>query len=149
MPKHSLGVHCYMGMTYWGVTNLKSVTGTHKRAQKHINLKTKRAFTGVGSKEYMFCSSISSQNARDCSSKLAGRHTSGSYSRTMLQLIRPRNTCNASATMSQEGFSWNGLPTHLICLPLKISRLGWSSSWVTERALTILLTCNVGCITCM
>ena len=26
-PKHSLGVHCYMGMTYWGVTTLKFVTG--------------------------------------------------------------------------------------------------------------------------
>jgi len=51
-PKHSLGVHCYMGMTYWGVTTLKFVTGTHKLAQKYINPKTKRAFTGVGSKEY-------------------------------------------------------------------------------------------------
>ena len=49
-PKHSLGVHCYMGMTYWGVTTLKLVTGTHKLAQKYI--KTKRAFAGVGSKEY-------------------------------------------------------------------------------------------------
>ncbi|DBA72848.1 TPA: hypothetical protein ACH3X1_011566 [Trebouxia sp. C0004] len=51
-PKHSLGVHCYMGMTYWGVTTLKLVTNTHKLAQKYINPKTKRAFTGVGSKEY-------------------------------------------------------------------------------------------------
>ena len=41
-----------MGMTYWGVTTLKFVTGTHKLAQKYINPKTKRAFTGVGSKEY-------------------------------------------------------------------------------------------------
>ncbi|DBA72845.1 TPA: hypothetical protein ACH3X1_011563 [Trebouxia sp. C0004] len=51
-PKHSLGVHCYMGMTYYGVTTLKLVTNTHKLAQKYINPKTKRAFTGVGSKEY-------------------------------------------------------------------------------------------------
>ena len=51
-PKHSLGVHCYMGMTYWGVTSLKFVTGTHKLAQHYINPKTKRAYTGVGSKEY-------------------------------------------------------------------------------------------------
>ena len=51
-PKHSLGVHCYMGMTYWGVTSLKFVTGTHKLAQQYINPKTKRAYTGVGSKEY-------------------------------------------------------------------------------------------------
>ncbi|DBA77870.1 TPA: hypothetical protein ACH3X1_009224 [Trebouxia sp. C0004] len=49
-PKHSLIVHCYMGMTYCGVTTLKFVTGTHKLAQKYP--KTKRAFTGVGSKEY-------------------------------------------------------------------------------------------------
>ena len=45
------------GITYWGVTTLKFVTGTHKLAQKYINPKTlslvtKRAFTGVGSKEY-------------------------------------------------------------------------------------------------
>ncbi len=41
-----------MGMTYWGVTILNFVTGTHKLAQKYINPRTKRAFTGVGSKEY-------------------------------------------------------------------------------------------------
>ena len=29
--------------------------------------------------------------------------------------------------MSQEGFSWNGPPTHLICLLLRISGVGWSS----------------------
>ena len=51
-PKRSLGVHCYMGMTYWGVTTLEFVTGTHKLAQKYIDLKTKRALAGVGSKEY-------------------------------------------------------------------------------------------------
>ena len=38
--------------SYWGVTSLKFVTGTHKLAQKYINPKTKRAFTGVVSKEY-------------------------------------------------------------------------------------------------
>ncbi len=47
-PKHSLGGHGYMGMTYWGVTTLKFVTGT----QTSINPKTKQAFMGVGSKEY-------------------------------------------------------------------------------------------------
>ena len=41
-----------MGMTYWGVTTLKFVTGTHTLAQKYINPKAKRAFTGDGSKEY-------------------------------------------------------------------------------------------------
>ena len=44
-----------------------------------------------------------------------------SYSKTVLQLIRPRKTCNASATLCQEGFSWNGPLTHLICLPLRQS----------------------------
>ena len=44
-----------MGMTYWGVTSLKFVTGTHKLAQKYINLKTKRAYTGVGSNEFNDC----------------------------------------------------------------------------------------------
>ncbi len=51
-PKDSLGVHGYMGMTYWDVTTLNFVIGTHKLAQKHINPKTKRAFMGVGSTEY-------------------------------------------------------------------------------------------------
>ena len=51
-PKYSPGVHCYMGMTYWGVTSLKFVTGTHILAQKYINPKKERAYTRVGSKEY-------------------------------------------------------------------------------------------------
>ena len=41
-----------MGMTYWGVTTLKFVTGTYKLAQKYTNPETKQAFTGGGSKEY-------------------------------------------------------------------------------------------------
>ena len=48
MPKHNLGVHCYMGMTYWGVATLKFATGAHELAQKHINPRTKHTFTGVG-----------------------------------------------------------------------------------------------------
>lgn len=40
--------------------------------------------------QMMFCSSISFQRARDCSSKLAGGQRSGSCSKTMLQLIRRR-----------------------------------------------------------
>ena len=51
-PKHGLGVHCYMTMTYWGVTTLKFVSGTLKLAQNYINPKKERAFMGVGSKEY-------------------------------------------------------------------------------------------------
>lgn len=51
-PKHSLGVHVYMGMTYQGVTTLKFVTGTHKLPRKYINPKTKQPQAGVGSKEY-------------------------------------------------------------------------------------------------
>ena len=99
--------------------------------------------TSLGKSTMMFCSSTSSQKARDCFSKLAGGQRSGSYSKTMFQLIRQRKTCNASAPMSQEGFSWNGLPAHLICLPLRISGVGWNNSWVTERASTVLMTCKV------
>ncbi len=40
-----------MDMTYWGVTTLKFVTGTHKLAKKYVNPKTKRSFAGGGSKE--------------------------------------------------------------------------------------------------
>ena len=131
-----------MGMTYWGVTTLNSVTGTHKLAQKYIIPKTKRAFTGVGSKE---CNDVLQQHLIPEGKRLfqqAGRRAD----KWKLQQgnAPPRKTCNASETMSQEGSSWNGPLTHLICLPLKISGLGWSSSWGTERVATILMTRNVG-----
>ena len=51
-PKHSGGVHAYMGMTWWGVTSLKFVTGSDKLPRKYINAKTKQPQLGVGSKEY-------------------------------------------------------------------------------------------------
>ena len=51
-------------------------------------------------------------------------HAMGKPAGTMLQLIRQRKMYNASMPMSQDGFSWNGLPTHLVCLTLKISGLG-------------------------
>ena len=51
-PKHSIAAHVYMGISYWGVTKLKFVTGTHKQASKFVNPKTKRLHTGVGSQEY-------------------------------------------------------------------------------------------------
>ena len=41
-----------MGMTYYGVTTLKFVTGTAKLPLKYINPKTQRAYAGVGSAEY-------------------------------------------------------------------------------------------------
>ncbi len=47
-PKHSLGVHVYMGMTYRGVTTLRFVTGTYKLLSKYINPKTKQPQAGVG-----------------------------------------------------------------------------------------------------
>lgn len=50
--KHSIGVHVYMGITYWGTTKLIFVTGTHKQVNKHINPKTKRPYPGVCSAEY-------------------------------------------------------------------------------------------------
>jgi len=50
-PKHSPGVHCYMGMSYGGVTKLKFVTAT-PGIQKFTNPKTKREYSGVGSEEY-------------------------------------------------------------------------------------------------
>ena len=39
-------------LSYWGVTKLKFVTGTHKQASKFVNPRTKRLHTGVGSQEY-------------------------------------------------------------------------------------------------
>lgn len=51
-PKHSIAAHVYMGMSYWGTTQLRFVTGTHKQASKYINPKTKRLYPGVGGEEY-------------------------------------------------------------------------------------------------
>lgn len=50
--KHSIGVHVYMGITYWGTTKLIFVTGTHKQVNKDINPKTKPPYPGVCSAEY-------------------------------------------------------------------------------------------------
>ena len=50
--KHCIGVHVYMGITYWGTTQLIFVTGTHKQPSKYISPKTKRLFSGVCSQEY-------------------------------------------------------------------------------------------------
>ena len=89
-PKYSPGVHCYMGMTYWGVISLKFVTGTLILAQKYINPKTKRAYTGLGSKEY---NDVLQQH-------LIPEVSASWQDQTMLQLIRQRETCNALAPMS-------------------------------------------------
>ncbi|DBA95132.1 TPA: hypothetical protein ACH3X1_015687 [Trebouxia sp. C0004] len=40
-PKHSIAAHVYMGISYYGTTSLKFVTGTHKQVSKYINPKTK------------------------------------------------------------------------------------------------------------
>lgn len=50
--KHSIAVHCYMGITCFGATSLMFVTGTHKQISQHINPKTKQPHSGVCSKEY-------------------------------------------------------------------------------------------------
>ena len=50
--KHSHGVHVYMGMTWWGVTKLMFVTGTHKQVSKYTNPNTGQLYTRVGSLEY-------------------------------------------------------------------------------------------------
>ena len=50
--KHSIGVHVYMGITYWGSTRLIFVTGTHKQRSQYTNPKTNRPYSGVCSQEY-------------------------------------------------------------------------------------------------
>lgn len=49
---HPISVHVYMGISYWGVTKLKFVTGTHKQGSQYINPKTMRPYTGVCGQEY-------------------------------------------------------------------------------------------------
>ena len=50
--KHSVGVHVYMGITYWGSTQLIFVTGTHKQRSQYTSPKTNRPYSGVCSQEY-------------------------------------------------------------------------------------------------
>ena len=65
--------------------------------------------TELAHKSTMMCyNGTSSQKATGCSSKLAGGQKIRSCSKTMLQLTRPRGTCNASTTPSREGTFWNG-----------------------------------------
>lgn len=53
LPKHCGGVHAYMGVTYYGCTDLIFVTGTAGQKSKHINPKTGRLHDGVCSAEYI------------------------------------------------------------------------------------------------
>ncbi len=96
-----------MGMTYWGVTILKLVTGTHKLAQKYI--KTKRAFAGVGSKEY---NGVLQQHLIPEGKRLFQQAGRRADKRKLQQDSAPahktKKTCNASETMSQEGSSGMG-----------------------------------------
>jgi len=50
-PKHSIAAHVYMGMSNWGITSLKFVTGTHKHPKTYISAKGGN-HRGVGQEEY-------------------------------------------------------------------------------------------------
>ena len=112
-PKHNDGVHVYMGMFCKHVTTLRFVTGTHKHLDRYNNPKTQRE---SGQRSIMMCcNTISSQRATGCSSQLVIGWGIGSYSKTMLQLIRQRKTWLALLQACREGSSCHGPPTHLIC----------------------------------
>ena len=53
LPKHSSAVHCYMGVTYFGTTNLIFVTGTTGYKSPFINDVTGQAYKGVCGQEYV------------------------------------------------------------------------------------------------
>jgi len=115
-PKHSEGVHVYMGMSCRGVTTLRFVTGTHKHIDGYTNPKTQQLYRGVGSKStMMYYSTTSSHKATGCFSQLVIGQGIGSCSKTMLQLTRPRKTWLALLPMFQEGISWNGPQILQIC----------------------------------
>ena len=48
---HPIGVHVYMGVTYWGVTTLKFVTGTHRHDKTYPRAKGGN-HAGVAAEEY-------------------------------------------------------------------------------------------------
>ena len=50
--KHSVGVHVYMGLTYWGTTKLMFVTGTKGQVSPYKHPKTQLPLPGVGSQGY-------------------------------------------------------------------------------------------------
>ena len=86
-----------------GTVVFRFVTGTHRMPHKYINPKTSKRTEELAHKSTMMCyNSTSSQKATGCSSKLAGGQKIRSCSKTMLQLTKPRGTCNASKTPAQE-----------------------------------------------
>ena len=92
-----------------GTVVFRFVTGTHRMPHKYINLRQSKRTEELAHKSTMMCyNSTSSQKATGCSSKLAGGQKIRSCSKTMLQLTKPRGTCNASTTPSREGTFWNG-----------------------------------------
>lgn len=48
---HPIAVHVYMGVTMWGVTSLKFVTGTHKQPSPYTRA-SGAAYAGVAAQEY-------------------------------------------------------------------------------------------------
>ena len=143
-PKHNLGVHYYMGMTYWGVTTLKFVTGTHNLAQKYINPNTKRAFAGVGSKEY---NDVLQQHIIPEGKRLFQQAGRRADKWKLQQDNAPAHKTKENMQCIRDnvpgGLFLEWPPTHLICVPSRTSGLGWSSSWVTERASTDDLQCRL------
>ena len=52
VTRHSIAVHCYMGITNYGATDLCFVTGTHKQISKYCDACSKKPCSGVGAYEY-------------------------------------------------------------------------------------------------
>ena len=55
--KHTIAAHVYMGISYWGATKLRFVTGTHKHDSKYLRKGAKKDdkkkyHSGVASEEY-------------------------------------------------------------------------------------------------
>ncbi len=140
-PKHSEGVHVYMGMSCRGVTTLRFVTGTHKHIDRYTNPKTQQLYRGVGSKEY---NDVLQHHLIPEGNRLfqsAGQGI-GSCSKTMLQLTRPRKAWLALLPMFLEGISWNGPQILLICPLLKTYGPGWTRNWETGTKLKTQQSCK-------
>ena len=143
-PKYSPGVHCYMGMTYWGVTSLKFVTGTHILAQKYINPKKERAYTRVGSKEY---NDALQQHLIPEGKRLfqqAGRRAEKwQLQQDNAPAHKTKETMQCISRNVPGGLFLEWPASSPALPPIEISGVEWNNNWVTERASTVLMTCKV------
>ena len=113
-------------------------------AQKYINPKTERAYTGVGSKEY---NDVLQQHLIPEGKKLfqqAGRRAEKwQLQQDNAPAHKTKETMQCISSNVPGGLFLEWPASSPALPPIEISGVGWNNNWVTERASTVLMTCKV------